>query len=142
MYSASKHAVKGFTDALRVELLDEKAPISVTLIQPTAVNTPFPEHARNYMSKEPKLPTPQIDPTQVANAILDAATSPTRDVTVGTMAKMNTWSFKLVPAMADWMAKKQATRQNYDSPPINPEGALYRAGETGRIHGRPPEARA
>jgi NADP-dependent 3-hydroxy acid dehydrogenase YdfG len=48
MYSASKHAVKGFTDALRVEIEEvDKAPVSITLIQPTAVDTPFPEHARN-----------------------------------------------------------------------------------------------
>jgi len=142
MYSASKHAVKGFTDALRVELLEEKAPVSVTLIQPTAVNTPFPEHARNYMAKEPKLPTPMIDPRQVAEAILGAATKAVRDVQVGMMSKINTASFKFMPKIADWMATKQATRQNYESPPIDPEGALYRPGESGRIHGRPPEARA
>ena len=42
MYSASKHAVKGFTDALRVEVEElDKAPVSITLIQPTAVDTPF-----------------------------------------------------------------------------------------------------
>jgi len=142
MYSASKHAVKGFTDALRVELLEEKAPVSVTLIQPTAVNTPFPEHARNYMAKEPKLPTPMIDPRQVAEAILGAATKAVRDVQVGMMSKINTASSKFMPKIADWMATKQATRQNYESPPIDPEGALYRPGESGRIHGRPPEARA
>ena len=142
MYSASKHAVKGFTDALRVELLDEKAPVSVTLIQPTAVNTPFPEHAKNYMPKEPKLPTPQIDPRQVADAILEAASKPTRDVRVGMMAKLNTATAKLAPKLGDWMAKKQVTRQNYEALPVDPNGALYRAGETGRIHGKPPEARA
>lgn len=65
MYSASKHAVKGFTDALRIEVEEiDKAPIAITLIQPTAVNTPYPQHAANYMEKEPKLPTPQIDPQQ------------------------------------------------------------------------------
>jgi short-subunit dehydrogenase len=142
MYSASKHAVKGFTDALRVELLDEKAPVCVTLIQPTATNTPFPEHARNYMSKEPKLPTPMIDPRQVAEAICDAASKATRDVQVGAMAKMNVTAFRLTPKLADWMAKKQVKRQNYDAAPIDPQGALYRAGETGRVHGLPPEARA
>src|SRR3954462_8803978 len=66
MYSASKHAVKGFTDALRVEIEEvNKAPVTITLIQPTAVNTPYPQHARNYMDREPKLPPPLIDPTEV-----------------------------------------------------------------------------
>jgi short-subunit dehydrogenase len=142
MYSASKHAVKGFTDALRVELMEAEVPVSVTLVQPTAVNTPYPEHARNYLSREPKLPTPQIDPKQVAEAICDAAAKPIRDVQVGAMAKLNVAAFRMMPKVADWMATKQAKRQNYDSPPIHPEGTLYQAGETGRIHGRPPEARA
>src|SRR3954471_23444579 len=63
MYSASKHAVKGFTDALRIEVEElDKAPLSITLIQPTAVDTPYPQHAKNYTDKEPKLPSPQIDP--------------------------------------------------------------------------------
>ena len=63
MYTASKHAVKGFTDSLRVEVEEiDKAPVSVTLIQPTATDTPFPQHARNYQDQEPKLPTPTIDP--------------------------------------------------------------------------------
>src|SRR5690606_35985707 len=66
MYSASKHAVKGFTDALRIEIEEvDKAPGSITLIQPTAVDTPYPQRARNYMEQEPKLPSPQIDPDRV-----------------------------------------------------------------------------
>jgi NAD(P)-dependent dehydrogenase (short-subunit alcohol dehydrogenase family) len=56
-YSTTKHAVKGFTDALRVEIENiDQAPVSITLIQPTATDTPFPQHARNYMDQEPKLP--------------------------------------------------------------------------------------
>ena len=136
MYSASKHAVKGFTDALRVELEDmDQAPIVVTLIQPTAVDTPFPQHARNYMPREPKLPTPQIDPEDVAEAILDAAVDPTRSRKVGVMAKVNTAMAKAVPGLADRMAAKQADRQHYDEPPRDPVGTLYTAGESGRIHG-------
>jgi NAD(P)-dependent dehydrogenase (short-subunit alcohol dehydrogenase family) len=48
-YCASKHAVKGYTDALRMELEEEGAPISVTLIKPSAIDTPYREHAKNYM---------------------------------------------------------------------------------------------
>lgn len=136
MYSASKHAVKGFTDALRVELEDmDHAPIVVTLIQPTAVDTPFPQHARNYMPREPKLPTPQIDPEDVADAILEAAREPTRERKVGIMARLNTAMAKAVPALADKVAAKQADRQQYAEPPRDPVGTLYTAGESGRIRG-------
>ncbi len=139
MYSASKHAVKGFTDALRIEIeLLDKAPVSITLIQPTAVNTPFPHNAKNYMDKEPKLPTPMINPERVAEAILKAATDGGRDVKVGMMAIVNTSASKFLPSLGDRMAAMQAGRQQEDAPPRNPEGTLYKAGHAGRIYGRPP----
>ncbi|HLM52913.1 MAG TPA: SDR family oxidoreductase [Pseudoxanthomonas sp.] len=138
MYSASKHAVKGFTDALRVEVeLVDRQPVSITLLQPTAVNTPLPEHARNYMPLEAKLPTPQIDPTKVASAILRAATDGGRDVTVGAMSKMDTFVSKLWPSLADRISAKQAERQQRSTPPQDADGNLYRSGEGGRIHGSP-----
>lgn len=137
MYSASKHAVKGFTDALRVEIEEvDKAPVSITLIQPTAVDTPFPQHGKNYMDQEPKLPTPMIEPQQVADAILDAAVTPTRSKKVGVMAKVNTLVAKLIPSMGDKMAAKQVDRQQYDEPPRNPDGALYQPSEATRVAGQ------
>src|SRR5688500_16198947 len=88
MYTASKHAVKGFTDALRVEVERvDKAPVSVTLIQPTAVDTPFDEHGRNYMDKQPDLPAPQLDPQQVGDAIRSAPGQRTRKPREREMAK-------------------------------------------------------
>jgi short-subunit dehydrogenase len=111
MYSASKHAVKAFTDALRMELEADKSPVSVTLIQPTAVDTPFPEHAGNYMSLEPKLPTPMIEPEKVASAILDAATDPTDSTKVGAMSVLNTTMAKIMPSLGEAMAKMQIGRQ-------------------------------
>lgn len=136
MYSASKHAVKGYTDALRIELEADGAPVSVTLIQPTAVNTPYPEHAANYLSQEPKLPTPQLEPEKVASAILDAAVEPARDVKVGAMSVMNTFMAKIAPRIADRMARMQMGRQQRDEPPHGMQGSLYRASEDGRTHGR------
>ncbi|HYN89482.1 MAG TPA: SDR family oxidoreductase, partial [Ardenticatenaceae bacterium] len=138
MYSASKHAVKGFTDALRLELDVDKAPVSVTLIQPTATDTPFPQNAKNYMDREPKLPTPQLDPQEVADTILKAATESTREARVGAMSKLNTTVAKLAPRLGDKMAAMQLNRQQYDEPPRNPDGALYVASESGRIYGSGP----
>lgn len=87
MYSASKHALKGFTEALRMELEEGGAPISVTLIKPTAIATPFMEHVKNYTEHEYQLPPPLYAPEEVARAILDAAVRPEREVYVGTAAK-------------------------------------------------------
>jgi hypothetical protein len=108
----------------------------VTLIQPTAVNTPYPEHAGTYLSQEPKLPTPQLEPEKVASVILDAAVEPARDVKVGAMSKMNTTMAKIAPRIADRMAKMQMGRQQRDEPPHGREGTLYSPGESGRTHGR------
>ncbi len=136
MYSASKHAVKGFTDALRIELDADQAPVSVTLIQPTAVDTPYPEHAGNYLSQEPMLPAPMIEPEKVASAILDAATQPVRDVRVGAMSVINTAMAKGMPSLADAMAKMQMGRQQRNERPHKRDGALYQASECGRVYGR------
>jgi short-subunit dehydrogenase len=139
MYSASKHAVKGFTDGLRIELERiDKAPISITLIQPTAVDTPFDEHGRNYMDREPNLPSPMVDPQNVADAILYAAERPTPNIKVGMMAKLNTFAAKNMPGLAERMAAKQVNQLHRDEPPQHPEGTLYNPGESGRIHGNHP----
>jgi short-subunit dehydrogenase len=137
MYSASKHAVKGFTDALRVETENvDKANVCITLIQPTAVNTPYPQHARNYMDKEPKLPTPMIAPQRVADAILEAAVEGGRNIKVGAMAVINTAVFKLMPALGEKMAAMQANRQQQDKSPEHPEGTLFEPGQTGYVIGQ------
>lgn len=136
MYSASKHAVKGFTDALRVEIENvDDADITITLIQPTAVDTPYPEHAKNYMDKEAKLPDPKIDPERVAEAILKAAEDGGRDVRVGGMAVMNSVLSKILPSIADKIAAKQVTNQQGDGMPFNPQGTLYDPSSDGRIYG-------
>jgi short-subunit dehydrogenase len=143
MYSASKHAVKGFTDALRVEVTEvDGANVSITLIQPTAVDTPYPEHARNYMSREPKLPSPRLDPETVAEAILDAAVNPRRNVRVGAMAVVQSVLAKVAPRIADSLSAKQVLQQQRAEPPRNPEGTLRTPGESGRMHGRNDESGA
>ena len=146
LYAASKHAVKGFTDTLRIELEEvEDGPVTVTLIEPQAVDTPFPQHARNYLDREPRLPPPTIDPEKVAEAILDAAVHPTRVKRVGALARLNTTLAKIAPAIGGKLAARQADRQQYDEPPRNPEGALHLpsaatvVGQTHGTGGREPE---
>ena len=103
MYSSSKHAVKGFTDALRMELEADGFPISVTLIKPTAIHTPFPENAKNYLPYEPQLPQPLYAPELVAEAILHAAENPVRDFFVGDMAKIHSAMATYAPRLSEKM---------------------------------------
>ncbi|BAM03303.1 SDR family oxidoreductase [Phycisphaera mikurensis] len=145
VYSASKHAVKGINDAFRIELEEvEKASVKVTLVQPTAVDTPYPQHARNLRDQEAKLPTPMIEATKVAHAILEAATSPTDVQKVGAMAHLNTALAKAVPSLFDKMAAMQFERQHTDLPAMHEQGALHRSsqenGVVGVIEGRGSDA--
>lgn len=136
MYAASKHAVKGFTDSLRMELEEEKAPISVTLIKPAGINTPYPEHAKNYTKHELTLPPPVYAPEEVANAILHAAENPKRDIYIGSGSKMMSSLNKYAPSMVDWVNEKFMTRmQLRDSRASHLDGSLHKPGRDGRVHG-------
>lgn len=115
-YAASKHAVKGFTDSLRLELERRNAPVAVTLIQPGAIDTPYPEHARNYLPTEPKHQAPVYSPETVADAILSCAEHPRRNLRVGGSSKMYTSMEKLAPGIADRMKASAFEAQQSDRP--------------------------
>lgn len=139
MYSASKHAVKGFTDALRMDLEAEQAPVSVTLIKPTGIDTPFPQHARNYMDQEPKLPAPVYPPQEVARGILYAATHAKRDIYIGGGAKAMSLLGRVIPGtMSHVTSRIMPAQQRRDEPPRDPEGTLYSPGVDGRVRGDHP----
>lgn len=123
-YTASKHAVKGFTDTLRIELEKKNAPIVVTLIQPAAIDTPYPEHARNYLPGDPKQEAPVYKPEVVADAILACAEKPHRNLRVGGAAKLYTAMEKVAPGLADKQKMKSFDSQVSDRSPHS-EGALF-----------------
>ncbi|MGA4552431.1 SDR family oxidoreductase [Methylorubrum aminovorans] len=138
LYAASKHAVKGFTDTLRMELRAEGAPVSVTLVKPASIDTPLPNRARNYMDREPTLPPPIYPPQEVANAILHAAVHPQRDIIVGGGGKLFVMGKEFAPGAYDELAPAIIALQKRSEPPRNPEGALHRPEGAGRERGDPP----
>jgi len=108
MYSASKHALKAFTEALRSELRDKNYPIEVCLVRPTAIDTPFPDHAANRLDEgEPSLPSPLYHPDTAASAILKCAETPQRDVYVGGPARLSAILDTCFPAVKDMMAESR-----------------------------------
>ncbi len=101
IYCASKHAIKGFTEALRMELEDEGVPVSVTLIKPAQIDTPFVPNARNYLSSEPQHVPLVYAPDAVARAILHAAENPVRDVFVGGGGRVVAALGHIAPGLTD-----------------------------------------
>ncbi|WP_431311012.1 SDR family oxidoreductase [Methylobacterium nigriterrae] len=138
MYCASKHAIKGFTDALRIELDEEGADVAVTLIKPAAIDTPFPQHARNYTDHEPKLPPPVYDPQEVALAILSASEHPQRDIYVGGAGRLMSAFQAVAPRTFDRIGRTMVGQQMRDEPPRHRSGALHEAGDDGEVRGDHP----
>lgn len=101
-YAASKHGIKGFLEALRVELkkdgLDE---IGVTEIMPASIDTPLFEKARTRIGVEPKGIPPVYKPERVVDAILRAAEHPEREVFVGGAGRAIAATGRVAPALAD-----------------------------------------
>jgi NAD(P)-dependent dehydrogenase (short-subunit alcohol dehydrogenase family) len=100
-YAASKHAVKAFTDALRMELEKDGAPVSVTLVKPGPIDTPYIDHARSYLDEAPTHMPPVYAPELVADAVLRCAERPARDVKVGGAVKLFTTMETFAPRLAD-----------------------------------------
>jgi short-subunit dehydrogenase len=129
-YSATKHAVKGFTDALRVELEAGGAPINVTLVKPSAIDTPFQEHARNLLGTPGnKVPPPAYEPRLVARAILFACENRRRDIVIGFGGQAISLMGGLFPRLTDLaMEAVGYTSQTSDhAPDPSRRDSLYQA---------------
>ena len=135
-YCASKAAVRGFTDALRIELQQSRAPVSVSLIKPAAIATPFAQNARNHMDREPTLPPPLYAPEDAAAAILVAAEKGGRDLPVGGGARAILAAGKFLPETVDLGSRLIGTAvQKMRRAPERPLGNLFEPGEGGKVWG-------
>lgn len=103
-YAASKHASKAFTESLRIELQAADVPISITLIKPSGISTPIGMHAANHLDQEAKIPPPAYDPILVAEAILDCAVHPRREIIIGGAGRVQVLFAKHFPAVFERLA--------------------------------------
>jgi short-subunit dehydrogenase len=99
-------AVHGFTEVLRQEIEHQGESVSVSLIHPGRIDTPYNEHAGNYM---PMLPVHRgmiYPPEAVAEAILWCAAHPKRDMFVGSQAKAAALIGRLAPRLTDFLMER------------------------------------
>jgi short-subunit dehydrogenase len=135
IYSASKHAVKGWTDALRAELEHAGVPISITLIKPGPIDTPYAEHAKNYLEDAPVHVPPVYSPDSVVAAILHCAATPVRDMFVGSAAKVVSSLHKIAPRLTDKLVANTVIPGTHSGKPRYERDALHTPSEDLRVHG-------
>jgi NAD(P)-dependent dehydrogenase (short-subunit alcohol dehydrogenase family) len=137
-YTASKWALRGFYDTLRMELAESGDPIAVTTVLPGPIATPFFEHARSKVGAMPKPPPPTYAPEVVARAIARAAVRPTREVPVGGAAVGFYLGQRLSPALTDAvmsLRRVAVDAQKADRPDNGTDNVDAPVAEPGRTRG-------
>ena len=138
-YTASKWALRGLYDCLRMELAEAHEPIAVTTILPGPIATPFFEHARSKVGAMPKPPPPVYAPEVVARAIVKASVEPTREVPVGGAAIGFYLGQRLSPAFSDALMSLRRVAfdaQRTDRPDNGTDNVDRAVDEPGRVRGR------
>ncbi len=100
-YCGAKHAIEGFTESLRCELLHDRSNVHLTMVQLPALNTPQFDWGRSRMARKPQPVPPIYQPELAAEAIVWAAQQRRREVYVGGSTVMTILSNKLAPGLGD-----------------------------------------
>ncbi|GAA0382492.1 short-chain dehydrogenase [Acrocarpospora corrugata] len=101
-YCAAKHAIKGFTESLRCELLHQDSGVKVTMVQLPALNTPQFDWVKSRLPRRPQPVPPIYQPEVAARAIVFAADHPERkEFWVGAMTVATLLADRLAPALVD-----------------------------------------
>jgi NAD(P)-dependent dehydrogenase (short-subunit alcohol dehydrogenase family) len=105
-YCGAKHAIKGFTESVRSELLHDGSDVHVSMVQLPALNTPQFEWGRTKMNRHPQPVPPIYQPEVAADAIVWASEHRRREVYVGAPTVKTIWGNNLFPSLVDrYLAK-------------------------------------
>ncbi len=114
-YCAAKHAIAGFTDSLRCELIHDRSRVHVTMVQMPALNTPQFSWSKTRMPRRPQPVPPIFQPEVAADAIVFAAGHRRREVWVGWPTVGAIVGNKFVPGLLDrYLARTGYDAQQYD----------------------------
>jgi NAD(P)-dependent dehydrogenase (short-subunit alcohol dehydrogenase family) len=116
-YCAAKHAVLGFTEALRCELLHDKSRVRVTMVHLPAVNTPQFDWVKSRLPRKPQPLPPIFQPEVAARAIVYAAHHERREMCVGFPTVKAVVGDKIAPGLLDhYLARVGYDAQQTDEP--------------------------
>jgi NADP-dependent 3-hydroxy acid dehydrogenase YdfG len=110
-YCGAKHAIEGFTDSLRTELLHDRSRLQVTSVHLPALNTPQFSWVRSRLPRKPQPVPPIFQPEVAARAIVWAALHPRRQVLVGSPTVAAVYGQRIAPGLLDGYL----ARTGYDS---------------------------
>jgi NAD(P)-dependent dehydrogenase (short-subunit alcohol dehydrogenase family) len=114
-YCGAKFAIRGFTDALRTELMHENSHVRVTMVQLPGLNTPQFTWVRTTLRRQPRPVPPIFQPEVAADGIVHAAEHPRREVWVGGSTVLTIVGNKLAPWFADrYLARTNVKAQQAD----------------------------
>lgn len=124
-YCGAKFALRGFTEALRSELIHDRSPIHLTMVHLPAINTPQFDWARNKTGQATKAPSP-YQPEVAADAIVYAATHKRRELFVGATTPATILAARLAPGILDHvLARKAYSAQLGTDPAPMTDGNLF-----------------
>jgi NAD(P)-dependent dehydrogenase (short-subunit alcohol dehydrogenase family) len=137
-YCAAKHALLGFTESLRCELLHEGSRVSVTMFELPAVNTPQFRWVRSLLPRKPQPVPPIYQPEVIAEAVYWASESGRKELVIGWPTREALLAEKLIPGLAD----RYLARTNYDAqqtdeqaPPGRRDNLFHPVPELASTHG-------
>ncbi|GAA4401685.1 SDR family oxidoreductase [Nibrella viscosa] len=119
-YCAAKHAIQGFYDSLRAELLHEKSDVKVTMVQLPGMNTPQFDWTRNRMPNKMRPMGKIYQPEVAARTVYYAAHNPDREFKVGFPTLQAILGNKLLPLVGDWVLAKQGFQGQQSDVPEQP----------------------
>ncbi|HLO74942.1 MAG TPA: SDR family oxidoreductase [Magnetospirillum sp.] len=123
-YVASKWAVRGLSEALRTEVMDQPG-IHVCTVLPPSIDTPLFQHAANYAGRAVQPMPPVYSPEQVADTIVAVARRPVREAFIG-MGRVVAAMHAVAPGATERMMSRAASRRHFQRRASGPShGNLY-----------------
>ncbi len=119
-YCGAKHAIRGFTDSLRSELLHDNKNVHLTMVQLPALNTPQFNWCRTRLPHHPQPVPPIFQPEVAAEAIVWAADHRRRELIVGSSSWKAIWVNKFFPGLIDWYLARKGYQSQQTDEPIEP----------------------
>jgi short-subunit dehydrogenase len=136
-YCGAKHAIQGFTESVRCELIHDRSNVRISMVQMPALNTPQFNWVKSRLPRKPQPVPPIYEPEVAAEAIYHAAHHYRREWIVGGSTVVTILGNKLVPGLGDWYLGRQGyDAQQYDGT-VTPERRdnLYQPVDDERDHG-------